>query len=449
MLLESSGRGCIFSAAIGHSLNYGLPASSYRLVTAQHSGRFRECCSAMTGGGLTPPLFILGVTENVSFCPTFRQTPPMSRQELRVIAALLRERRDELLSRWRDQVRELPSAKDLTVPALEDHIPALIDELCELLEKASDTPTAEMLAKRSAPIHGAQRHEHDFDIVEVVGEYNILRGSIHDLAERNGISLKGEPLHIVNRAIDEAIAAAMQAFAARQALETKHRREEYLSFLAHDLRTPISAIAQAVRVLELMSPTGELDGQFGRMVRIVRRNTENLATLVGDLLKESTHVEASEGIKLEWRRFDLWPVVESVIHELQPVSETASARLVNSVPEDLEIFADAALLKRVFQNLVANAITYTPNGEVVVGARQAAPSGTVECWITDNGSGIPEDQLDSIFEKGVTGRKEEGGTGLGLAIVKTIIEVQGGKITVESKPGLGSTFRFTVPTKTD
>ena len=166
-----------------------------------------------------------------------------------------------------------------------------------------------------------------------------------------------------------------------------------------------------------------------------------------DLLKESTHIEAAEGVKLEWRRFDLWPVVESVIHELQPVSETASARLVNTVSEDLEIFADAALLKRVFQNLVANAITYTPNGEVAVGARQVEPNGTVECWVTDNGTGIPEDQLDSIFDKGVTGRKEEGGTGLGLAIVKTIIEAHGGKITVESKPGLGSTFRFTVPAR--
>jgi len=370
----------------------------------------------------------------------------MSRQELRVIAGLLRDRRDELLFRWRNQVRQLPSAKDLAVAALEDHVPALIDELCELLEKASDTPTSEMLAGKSAPIHGAQRHDHNFDIVEVVGEYNILRGSIHDLAERNGISLKGEPLHIVNRAIDEAIAAAMQAFAARQALETQRRRDEYLSFLAHDLRTPISAVTQAARVLEVISPTGE-DGQFGKLVRTVRRNAENLAALVGDLLKESTHIEAAEGVKLEWRRFDLWPVVESVIHELQPVSETASARLVNTVSEDLEIFADAALLKRVFQNLVANAITYTPNGEVAVGARQVEPNGTVECWVTDNGTGIPEDQLDSIFDKGVTGRKEEGGTGLGLAIVKTIIEAHGGKITVESKPGLGSTFRFTVPAR--
>jgi signal transduction histidine kinase len=370
----------------------------------------------------------------------------MSRRELQTIAALLRERREELLSRWRNQVRQLPSARDLTIPALEDHIPALVDELCELLEKDFDAPTAEILAKKSAPIHGAQRHEHDFDIVEVVGEYNILRGSIHDLTERNGISLKGEPLHIVNRAIDEAIAAAMQAYSARQALETQRRRDEYLSFLAHDLRTPISAITQAARVLELISPTGD-EGQFGKMVRIVRRNGENLAALVGDLLKESTNIGIADSIKPEWRRFDLWPVVESVIHELQPVSDTASTRLVNSVSEDLQVFADAALLKRVFQNLIANAITYTPNGEVVVGARQVEPNGDVECWVTDDGSGILRDQFESIFDKGVSGRKDKGGTGLGLAIVKTIVEAHGGKVTVESRPGLGSTFRFTVPAK--
>ena len=105
------------------------------------------------------------------------------------------------------------------------------------------------------------------------------------------------------------------------------------------------------------------------------------------------------------------------------------------------------MLRRVFQNLVANAITYTPRGEVVIGARETGMEGAIECWVSDNGSGIPEDRLEKVFDKLETDPQKEGGTGLGLAIVKTFVEAHGGKVTVETKEGVGSTFRFTLPGK--
>jgi len=95
--------------------------------------------------------------------------------------------------------------------------------------------------------------------------------------------------------------------------------------------------------------------------------------------------------------------------------------------------------------LVANAIKYTPRGEVVIGAQETAAEGSLECWVSDNGAGIPEDRLEIIFDKLETDPEREGGTGLGLAIVKTFVEAHGGKVTVESKKGVGSTFRFTLP----
>ena len=202
----------------------------------------------------------------------------MGANEIQVLAAVLREKREALISRWREQVRKLPSAKHLDTPALDDHISALLEELSAQLERAPDSPIMEVSVKEAAPIHGIQRYEHDFDIVEVVGEYNILRGCIHALAEGNSINLRGRPLHVVNRVIDEAIAAAMQAFSARQALEAQRRREDHLAFLAHDLRTPISAISQAARAIELINPPPE-DTRFAKMVNIVRRNGEHLQQL--------------------------------------------------------------------------------------------------------------------------------------------------------------------------
>ena len=99
------------------------------------------------------------------------------------LAALIRGDREPLLRRWREQVRGLPSAHDLDVPTLNDHIPALLEELARALEVGSDESIAAALREGSSPTHGLQRVKDAFNIAEVVAEYNILRGCVHDLAE--------------------------------------------------------------------------------------------------------------------------------------------------------------------------------------------------------------------------------------------------------------------------
>lgn len=369
----------------------------------------------------------------------------MSMRDLDRLALLITSEREVLLSRWREQVRELPSAKHLDTPTLNDHVPRLLDELATAFHQASDETIPETLVEGSPPVRGLQRQQEGYDIVEVVAEYNILRGCIHDLAERHGLGLRGKAFHILNRVLDGAIGLSVQTFATQQALEMQGRRDEYLAFVAHDLRTPLNAIALAARVLELtLSGRGDAPGT-PRMLKTLHRNVEHLEGLVDKVLKESAHVQTDLGPTLERRQLDLWPLVEALVHDLHPVAETAHTQLVNDVPEDLGAYADAGLLRRVFQNLVANAIAYTPRGEVVIGAREAGPDGAIECWVSDNGSGIPEDRLEMIFEKLETDPQNEGGTGLGLAIVKTFVEAHGGHVTVESKEGAGSTFRFTLP----
>ena len=102
-------------------------------------------------------------------------------------------------------------------------------------------------------------------------------------------------------------------------------------------------------------------------------------------------------------------------------------------------------MRRVFQNLIANAIKYTPRGEVIIGARELDTGGAVECWVSDNGAGIPEELLATIFDKGETDPENESGIGLGLAIVKTFTEADGGKVTVDSKEGSDQPSDFRCP----
>ena len=369
----------------------------------------------------------------------------MSIESLDRLAVLILSERETLLRWWREQVRQLPSAKDLDVPTLNDHVPALLDELATALRDVADQTIAEALVEGSPPIHGLERYEHGFDIVEVVSEYNILRGCIHDLAEANGLSLSGKAFHILNRVFDEAIGLAIQTFATQQALEVQRRRDEYLAFVTHDLRTPLNAIALATRILELETATGQTAAEAERILSMLRRNVRHLESLIEKVLKESAHVQADMGMRLECRTFDLWPLVEAVIQDVKPVADTAGTSVFNRVPHDLLIYADASLLRRIFQNLLANAITYTPRGEVVIDAREVNPAGSIECLVSDNGSGIPKDRLDNIFKKLETDPQKQGGTGLGLAIVKSFVEAQGGTVTVETMEGVGTTFRFTLP----
>jgi two-component system, OmpR family, phosphate regulon sensor histidine kinase PhoR len=369
----------------------------------------------------------------------------MSIQNLDRLASLIVSERETLLTWWREQVRQLPSAKHLDFPTLNDHVPALLDELAAAFRDVDEQTIPEALVEGSPPIHGLERYEHGFDIVEVVAEYNILRGCIHDLAEKNGLSLSGKAFHILNRVFDEAIGLAIQTFATQQALEVQRRRDEYLAFVTHDLRTPLNAIALATRILELDTATGRTGADAERILSMLRRNVRHLESLIEKVLKESAHVQTEMGMQLERRIFDLWPLVESVIQDVKPVADTAGTKVFNRIPQDLGIYADASLLKRIFQNLLANAITYTPRGEVIIDAREADPSGSIECLVSDNGSGIPKSRLENIFKKLETDPQKQGGIGLGLAIVKSFVEAQGGTVSVETMEGVGTTFRFILP----
>ena len=363
------------------------------------------------------------------------------------LAALVMQERQTLLEAWRQQVRQIPSARQLDVPTLNDHIPRLLEELSAALESNSDQTIPEALSDSSPTAHGLQRLQEAFDIEEVVAEYNIMRGCIHDLADEHGFQLLGQPFHIINRVFDHAIGLAVQTYATQRALEVQRRREEYLAFVAHDLRTPLSAISLAGRVLEMTIPQQDAGAETTRMLKALRRNVQQLEGMVKKIIEENANLQTEIGIKLERREFDLWPLVESLVHDLHPVAGTASTQLVNNVPDDLVVYADASLLRRVFQNLIANAIRYTPRGQILIAARELGAEGTVECWVSDNGTGIPHELLENVFDKGEGDPGHDGGTGLGLAIVKTFTEAHGGRVTVESQEGVGSTFLFSLPAR--
>jgi signal transduction histidine kinase len=299
----------------------------------------------------------------------------------------------------------------------------------------------------SPKIHGGLRLRAGFDILEVVAEYNILRELLSNIAERQSIDITGEPNQILNRVIDRAVALAVDTYAKEKALEIQQRREEHLSFVIHDLKTPLSAIHAAGRILQAsLADENPNRHRVENMVDLVRRNAERLNALITSASQEQYNLATStaEELKVAHSEFDLWPLVQAMIWDLRALVEYLPVQLVNTVPENCVVYADPVLVTHVFQNLLSNAIKYTANGEITVGAAQAEVN-KLRCWVRDTGTGVPPDRLAKIFEKFETDPKKKGSLGLGLPIVKQIVEAHGGQIFVESEVGRGSTFSFTLP----
>ena len=354
-------------------------------------------------------------------------------------AERLDSNREQVLAEWRQRARTIERAESSDTPTLNDHIPSLLDAICLSLRQQRALSPDEMNMSASK-VHGLQRSWIGFDIVEVVAEYNALRAALLDFYERQSLNLAGDAAHIVNDVIDTAIALAMKSYAGEKVAELQRFRSERLSFVTHDLKTPLSAIHAAAHVLE--TRINSLDETTQRkMLGVIQRNVTRMDALIMKVLQEERTTEINASI--ESREIDLWPLIQSLIRDMLPLAEGDGTAIRNLVGEDVVVFADPRVLTQIFQNLLSNAIKYTHAGEIAV-TGEILDNGIVECVISDNGEGIPEERLGKIFDKFEKDPAREG-TGLGLAIVKQAVEAHGGHITVESRVGEGTSFRFTLP----
>ena len=358
------------------------------------------------------------------------------------LGELIESYRRELLSEWHREVDLFRGAEQLDAPTIMDHIPQLLTELAQHLR--SGRSEANLIV--SPAEHGVQRWKVGFDITEIVAEYGILRTCIYRLAEKHRLPLTTHVACVVNTVFDNAVAQAVKAYATHMSVELQKRREEHLSFVVHDLRTPLQAVSLATTMLERSLPDASKTELFASSLSMLRRNIGRLDALIKRVLQEERNLQLEDSLRVEKREFDLWSLVESIIQDLYPIANDAHTTLVNNVPSDMTIFADARLLGLVFQNLISNAIKFTPGGEVIVGAQFRGADGIAQCWVQDTGAGIEPDRIQRIFEKLETDEKpEKRGVGLGLAIVKQIVELHDGTVAVESRVSDGSTFTLEFP----
>jgi len=365
----------------------------------------------------------------------------MPTENLQRLAALINEQREELLSDWRSQVRKLPGAVDLDTPTITDEVPELLNRLAEELIRTSEEANAEIRAVSTE--HGLLRWQAGFDVTEVVAEYNILRCCLQDLAERNNLMLFGKAARIVNTVFDEAVGRAIKAFETMMTIELRHRHEEHIAFLLHDLRTPLEALSLATTFLDRSFQSETKTSPVESALSVLRGNIDRLNDRIGTVLHGTKGLGRT--FEPQFTTLNFRKQVDAMIHDLGPIAELSQTRLVNEVGADVEVYSDSRLLDQVIQNLLSNAVKFTPQGTVTVGA-VTEENGSVTCWVTDTGQGIPPEAIEKVFDRFETrGSSQHRGLGLGLAIVKEIVELHDGEISVQSQLGKGSTFRFRIP----
>jgi signal transduction histidine kinase len=222
-------------------------------------------------------------------------------------------------------------------------------------------------------------------------------------------------------------------------------RNDLISMIYHDLRSPLANVVSSLDVLEAMLPE-EFDPAIKSLLDIAIRSTERIQRLTDSLL-DIRRLEAGQPIGNIQMIFPS-TLAEEAVETVLPIVENKKQFVSMLVPQELPgVWVDADMLRRVLTNLLENAVKYSPAGsKIYLGAREE--SEMVLMWVQDTGPGIPPDERERIFDKftRLHGKGGPKGLGLGLAFCRLAVEAHGGQIWVEDGPEFGACFKFTLPT---
>lgn len=247
------------------------------------------------------------------------------------------------------------------------------------------------------------------------------------------------------------LGAAFNEMASQLEVEASQRaqldrlKDEFVLTASHELRSPLTSVQGFAELL--MLDRDSLTPKQVETVQIILDNCRHLVRLLNDLLDLARSDAGRLAVRM--RPTDLAPLIDEVVRTMRAQTEGANQRLGESVEPDLpKVDVEPDRIRQILVNLITNAHEYSPEG-ASIGVSAGVRDDELEITVTDDGPGIPEQQLDHIFERFTRGEagltQRVGGTGLGLAISKSLAELHGGKIVAESTPGQGSTFRFRLP----
>jgi PAS domain S-box-containing protein len=299
---------------------------------------------------------------------------------------------------------------------------------------------------------GEEPHTFEREFDQVDGRHSWFMWTQRPIKDNAGTTLEFQAVgHDITLRRD-AEAALLHAKEAAEAAD--RAKTEFLAIVSHEIRTPINGVIGFAQILA----DSPLSPEQREHVAIIRSSGEALEKLIGDIL-DLSKIEANK-IEIESVPFGLHKCVEDVVAFFQPRARAAGLTLTANLDSDVPVIVncDEARLRQILTNLVANALKFTERGRVTVhvSCLRGQPVGlsasrrTLQLFfaVSDTGIGIPGDKISRLFKPfsqvDTSSERRRSGTGLGLIISKRLCELMGGSISVDSKHGEGTTFRFSV-----
>ncbi|MCC8426341.1 hybrid sensor histidine kinase/response regulator [Mucilaginibacter sp. UR6-11] len=222
-------------------------------------------------------------------------------------------------------------------------------------------------------------------------------------------------------------------------------KDKFLSVMSHDLRNPLTALlASSGKLSE--DPESLSPGQVRQLSQIIHRTSNKLLSQLNEVIEWAK--KQSQKTSFYPERIRLADGIEESLELLKANAQQKSIKLHNHIPKDMEVMADTLMLRSIVQNLVTNAIKYTPEGGTVrLNAQRNAQMACI--FVEDSGIGMTAEMKERLFrnkdQRSLSGTNNEQGSGLGLLLVSDFVTQHGGEIEVQSNVGVGTTIRFTIP----
>jgi signal transduction histidine kinase len=358
------------------------------------------------------------------------------------IGAALRARIEDILRRWDEVARQkLPGADELTHEQLRDHLHAILEEMAETLETSDGSHVSDL--RHASEGHGKLRFHQSFNVNELLVEYGLLRPVLVDeVMSHLGREIALEEIAALNMGIDLVVRRSVTEFIAHREKQIKtlvDAQSKYLSFLSHDLRGGLNGVLLMAEVIKRELADEPRFAESIQDLDAMRRSILDTVATMDRFL----HAERFRQGKVQPRNamVDIKSLLKDLSHQFAYQAKDKGIQLDVDCSASAQTFSDKDLLSLILQNLISNAIKYTPKGTVRVEA--VAMDGHMMISVIDQGPGIAPDQLESIFEPYKRGDTHgQAGVGLGLSIAKQAAELIGVTLGAESTPGRGSTFKL-------
>lgn len=277
----------------------------------------------------------------------------------------------------------------------------------------------------------------------------LLISMIASIILKRQVDIRTSELRIINHEMEQRIIDRTKelSIAMQKAQEADKLKSAFLAIMSHELRTPLNSIIGFTGII-LQELAGPLNQEQKKQLNMVRKSSRHLLSLINDVL-DISKIEAGQ-LDLIQEIFSLRDSISHAIDAVKPMAETKGLELKTIIDNEIDtVLGDRRRIEQVLLNLLSNAVKFTQSGSVLLKCKKA--EGWVEICVQDTGIGISDDDAEKLFEPfsqvdtGLT-RKYDG-TGLGLSICRKLLELMGGSITVDSEPGIGSTFSLRFPMK--